>query len=68
MRRYVKEFANAEYRMWYEALQLQHDQKVRIKIEVILNKILKLQAMYERGLISAHETVKAIVNLEDKYE
>ena len=68
MRRYVKEFANAEYRMWYEALQLQHDQKVRIKIEAVLNKILKIQGLYERQFISAHETVKAIVNLEDKYE
>ena len=63
MKRFVKEYANWRYKEFYNLLTIQHNEGVRIALNKCMEKILKLQRLYERGYITTDEVMKALAKI-----
>lgn len=63
MKRFVKEYANWRYKEFYNLLTIQHNEGVRIALNKCMERVLKLQRLYERGYITTDEVMKALTKI-----
>lgn len=64
--RFIKEYANWKYSVYYNHLDSQHE-AVRIVINKCLERIQKIPSLYERGFINVDEAMKMLTNIDNYY-
>jgi len=63
MKRFVKEYANWRYNEFDRLLMSTDMEGVRIALNKCMERILKLQRLYERGYITTDEVMKALAKI-----